>query len=91
MSAPTLTRLTFATVATRSPAMITGTAMGRSTPPSLRSGPYPSAIAAIRTCSGTQLETVYDAAQQQRNRVDGQGDDDIDPVEDAGTEYRRQQ
>ncbi len=37
-SAPTLTRLMFATVATRSPANSTGTAIGSSTPSSCRSG-----------------------------------------------------
>ncbi|OLT28833.1 hypothetical protein BJF83_13610 [Nocardiopsis sp. CNR-923] len=49
----TLTMLMVATEATRSPAMITGTATGVSTNTRRRSGPNPIATAAWRTWSGT--------------------------------------
>jgi hypothetical protein len=55
ISAPTDTRLTFETVATRTPAVITGTAIGSST---LRNRPMPLkpiAVAAARTSSGTEF------------------------------------
>nr|BFE83157.1 hypothetical protein GCM10020093_057580 [Planobispora longispora] len=42
------------TVATRSPAITTGTAIGSSTASSLRAGVKPMATADWRTCSGTE-------------------------------------
>ena len=53
MSAPTLTRLMFATVATRSPATSTGTASGSSTATNRRAGRNPIAVAAATTMLGT--------------------------------------
>ena len=46
--------LTLLTAATRSPAEITGTASGSSTAKKRRTRPKPIAVAAWRTCSGTE-------------------------------------
>ncbi len=51
--AATATRLTFDTAATRSPAAITGTAIGRSTTKKRCTRWYPIAVAASATSSGT--------------------------------------
>ena len=54
ITAPTLTIEMFATVTTRRPAKITGTAIGRSTAISRCNGLYPTAIADCRTSAGTE-------------------------------------
>ncbi len=53
-SDPTVVRATVETVATRSPAMITGSASGSSILSSSRPAPYPRPVAASRTSSGTE-------------------------------------
>ena len=52
-SEPTVVSATVETVATRRPAMITGSASGSSTRNSSRPAPYPSPVADSRTSSGT--------------------------------------
>ena len=53
ITAPTVTRLIADTAATRSPARITGTAIGSSTLMNRRRGVYPMAVAELTTAEGT--------------------------------------
>ena len=61
------------TVATRSPAMMTGIATGSSTCASRRSGPKPMAVAAWRTGSGTERSpsTTLGTSTHSENSVSG--------------------
>ena len=69
-SEPTVVSATVETVATRSPAMITGSASGSSIRSSSRPAPYPSPVADSRTSSGTDAQALEHAAHQDRERVE---------------------
>jgi hypothetical protein len=61
------------TTATRSPAMMTGTASGSSTRTSRRSWPKPMAVAACRTGGGTERSpsTTFGTSTHRENRLSG--------------------
>ena len=73
ISWPTLTRLMLDTVATRRPAMMTGTASGSSTCTVRRSAPKPMATAACWTGGGTARSpsTTFGISTDSENKVSG--------------------
>ena len=75
-SVPTVVSATVETVATRRPAMITGSASGSSIRNSSRVVPYPSPVADSRTSSGTAEQPREHVADQDREGVEREPDHD---------------
>ena len=72
---PIVARATVETVATRRPAMMTGSASGSSTRASSRVGPYPTPDGRLAHLVGHRLQAGEHVADQDRQRVERETDD----------------